>query len=72
VAKVSQQKWDMVRSYFVMFKLLLGLQLALAKSETFPSSHSDNPELSVGVVEVENGMQSDHKQTETAVHVLPI
>ena len=57
----------MVKPYFVMFKLLLALPLALAKFEIFPSSHRDNPELSVAVVEVENGMQSGHKQTETIV-----
>ncbi len=62
----------MVRPYFVTFKPLLALPLALAKFEIFPSSHRDNPELSVCVVEVETGMQSGHRQTETAVHVLQI
>jgi hypothetical protein len=62
----------MMRPYFMIFKLLPGSQLALSNSEIFASSHSDNLELPVGVVEVENRMQSGHRQTETAVHVLRI
>lgn len=48
--------------YFVMFKPLLGSPLALANSEIFPSSHPDNPELSVGVVQIENRMQSAYSR----------
>jgi hypothetical protein len=46
----------MMRPYFLIFKLLPEPQLALSKSEIFASSHLDNPELPVGVIEVENGM----------------
>lgn len=67
---MSEQKLDIVRSYFVMLKPLLGSLLAIAKSEIFASSHRDNPELPAGVVEVGNGMQSVHRQIESAVHVL--
>ena len=72
MAKVSQQKLDMVRPSIPMFKPLLARPSALAKSEIFASSHRDNPELSDCIIEVESRMQSDHRRKENVARVLQI